>query len=194
MKGGIAMRISGTILLAIALMLHGANSNGQATAQEKPNDEKIVWGKVVNGLAASIAPAKEPGQIQIRWKNVGQQTLELPWVRFGSDAIYKDLDDLWHHVFLKKPDGEFVPVKKYQFPEIGGPPYRPRTVFVEPGKMHQETINLWTYVNKPSDGGTYRLWVELNIKSPFATKDGAKYWTGKIQSNRIEIKLPKSDM
>jgi hypothetical protein len=189
------MRNFGTILLATTFIFAGANSNHQATAQEKPKDEKLVWGKAVNGLAVSVAPvANEPGRLHIRWKNVGQQTLELAWVRFGSDAVYKDLDDLWHHVYLKKPDGTFVPAQKYQFPVIGGPPYRPRTVFVETGKMHQETINLWTYVGKPAEGGAYQLWVELEIKSPFApSKQGAKYWTGKIQSNTIELKLPKSD-
>src|SRR5262245_41534592 len=91
---------------------------------DKPKTDKIVWGKEVKGLAVSIAPAADgkKGYV-VRWKNVGKDTLELPWVRFGSDQAYKHLDDLLNHVFLKDADGKLAPARKYKAPIIGGPPY-----------------------------------------------------------------------
>jgi hypothetical protein len=157
------------------------------------NADKVDWGKEVNGLAVSIAPAQDgKGQFVIRWKNVGKETLELQWVRFGSDKIYTYLDDLLDHVTLKKADGDALPARKYQHPIIGGPPYRPRTVILDPDKTHQETIDLGTYVEKPGDEGPYQLWIDLDIRSAYApSAKGATYWTGKIRSNVLEVKFAK---
>src|SRR5262249_54020054 len=143
----------------------------------------IEWGKEVRGLAVSIAPAPGgKGRYEIRWKNVGKETLEVPWVRFDSDVTYKNLDDLLNHVFLKDADGKLAAARKYKFPIIGGPPYRPRTVILEPDKVHKETIELSTYLEKPPDKGVHQLWIELDIESGFApSRKGATYWTGKIR-------------
>jgi hypothetical protein len=123
---------------------------------------------------------------------VGKETLELQWVRFGSDGAYKHLDDLLNHVSLKKPDGAIVPARQDKFPIIGGPPYRPRTVILEPGKVHEETIDLWTYLEKPGEEGTYQLSIELDVRRGYApSQKGATYWTGKVESNILEVKLKK---
>jgi hypothetical protein len=178
------------VLLGAALTLVNPSL---AAPQEKPQPEKIVWGKEVNGLAVAISPAEgATGRYVIRWKNVGKETLELPWVRFDSDATYKHLDDLLDHVILKKPDGTAVLTRKYKFPVIGGPPYRPRTVILEPGKIHQETIELATYVERPTEEGRYQLWIELDIRSGFAPKQkGATYRTGTVRSNVLEVQMGK---
>ena len=177
------------ILLGSVLLL----CVGVATAKPaKIKPQEKAWGKEVKGLAVSIAPAKEEGKYIVRWKNVGKETLELQWVRFGSDRIYKGLDDLQNHVSLKDANGKLVPARQYKFPIIGGPPYRPRTVILEPDKIHQETIDLWTYVDKPAAAGNYQLSISLEIKNGFAlSQKGAKYWTGMIESNVLEVKLAK---
>jgi hypothetical protein len=182
----IAATVGGLLIPVAALALAAPLPPGAAP-------EKIVWGKEVNGLAVSIASAADgQGRFVIRWKNVGKETLELQWVRFGSDAVYKHLDDLLNHVSLRKPDGGLVPARKYQFPIIGGPPYRPRTVILEPGKVHEETIDLWTYLDKPTEEGTYQLSIEFDVRTGYApSRKGATYWTGKVQSNVLEVKLNK---
>jgi hypothetical protein len=160
---------------------------GPAAAQPA----NVAWGEPVNGLAVSAAPAG-PGKFTLRWKNVGKDTLELLWVRFGSDRIYKHRDDLLGRVLLKGPDGKLVPARQYRFPIIGGPPYRPRTVILTPGQTHEETIDLWTYVEKPAAAGRYQASVELEVKRAFAPRrKGARYWTGKVRSNVVELKLDK---
>jgi hypothetical protein len=191
-KGGMTAMRLGTILLGVALLGAGPSAAATQVGPDQPKPDMLVWGKEVNGLAVSLTPEGKDQKFIVRWKNVSNETLELPWVRFGSNAIYKGLDDLLNHVYLKKPDGTFVPARKYQFPIIGGPPYRPRTVILAPGKIHQETIDLWTYVDKTTDVGPYQLWVELEIKSGYApSQPGARYWTGKVQSNVVEVKLGK---
>jgi hypothetical protein len=186
------MRLA-TMMCGVILLFAGRGAASVQAQPAQPEPEKIVWGKEVNGLAVAISPAKEgQGRFVVRWKNVGKEPLELAWVRFGSDATYKHLDDLLNHVYLKKPDGTMVPAREYKFPIIGGPPYRPRTVIVEPEKIHQETIDLWTYLEKTAEVGPYQLWVELEIKSGYApSRKDAKYWTGKVRSNVIEVKLAK---
>jgi hypothetical protein len=179
-----------TIILLGSVLLLCVGVATAKPAKIKPQD--TAWGKEVNGLAVSIAPAKEEGKFIVRWKNVGKETLELQWVRFGSDRIYKGLDDLHNHVWLKDANGKLVPARQYKFPIIGGPPYRPRTVILEPDKTHQETTDLWTYVDKPAAAGTYQLSISLEIKNGFApSQKVAKYWTGKIESNVLEVMLAK---
>ncbi len=182
-----------TSLLGFAVLFAAPYRVPAQPGGDQPKPDPVVWGKEVNGLAVSLSPAKDnAGKFVLRWKNVGKETLELPWVRFGSDGVYKNLDDLHHHVFLKGPDGTLAPAREYKFPIIGGPPYRPRTVILEPGKIHQETIDLWAYVDRPAKEGTYELHIEMEIKSSFApSQKDARYWTGKIQSNTIEVKLEK---
>src|SRR5262249_54774765 len=133
-----------------------------------------------------------PGRFVVRWRNAGKETLEVPWVRFGSDRVYKHRDDLLGHVSLKRADGTLVPARKYKFPLIGGPPYRPRTVILEPGKVHRETIALWTYLQKPDKEGRYQLWMDLEVRTGYApSRKGARYWTGKVQSNVLAVKLAR---
>jgi hypothetical protein len=179
------------LILAIAA---GALAASPARGDEgDKKDDKIDWGKDVNGLAMSIAPAEDgKGRFVVRWKNVGKETLELQWVRRGSDKVYNYLDDLLNHVTLKRPDGQPLPARTYQHPEIGGPPYRPRTVILEAGKTHQETIDLSDYVEKPADDGLYQLWIDFEVKNGYApsAKD-ATYWTGKIRSNVLEVRFAK---
>jgi hypothetical protein len=181
----------GTVLVGIVLLVVCRDATRAPAGPDKAEPEKLAWGKPVNGLAVSISPAGDgQGPFVVRWKNVGKEALEVPWVRFGSDRAYKDRDDLWHHVFLKTPDGTLVPARKYRFPIIGGPPYRPRTVTLEPGKAHQETIDLWTYVNRPVKEGRYQLWIEPDMRESYApSRKGVRYWTGKIRSNVLEVKL-----
>jgi hypothetical protein len=182
-------------LLVGSVLLFAAPDAASAADPDKPGPQTTVWGKEVNGLAVSLSPAGGgEGRFLVRWKNVGEQTLELPWVRFGSDRVYKGRDDLWNHVFLKGPHDTLAPARKYQFPVIGGPPYRPRTVILGPGKVHQETIDLWTYVESPAQKGRYQLWIALEIRSGYApSREGARYWTGKVESNVLEVQLPGSD-
>jgi hypothetical protein len=180
-----------TTVAATLLAITCWQANSLVIAREKPKPEQ--WGKEVNGIAVSITPkADEPGKVVIQWKNSGKETLELPWVRLNSDVAYKHLDDLLNQVSLKKADGSLVPTRIYKFPIIGGPPYRPRTVILEPGKMHQETIDLWTYLEKPADPVAGEFWIELNIESAFApSQKGVRYWTGMIKSNVVELKMAK---
>jgi hypothetical protein len=188
-----------TLILPGALVLV---SLGITNAKPVKLEPKLEWGKEVNGLAVSIAPGKlekeakdlkfEEKKVIVRWKNVGKETLELQWVRFGSDRIYKGLDDLQNHVYLKDADGKLVPARQYKFPVIGGPPYRPRTVIVEPNKIFEETIDLWTYLDKPAGEGRYQLSISLEVKTGYApSRKGAKYWTGKVESNVIDVKVGK---
>jgi len=187
------------VLLPGALLVVGLGITNAKPVKVEPKQE---WGEAVNGLAVSIAPAKEEKgtkdskkgekKVIVRWKNVGKKTLELQWVRFDSDRIYKGLDDLHNHVYLKDADGKLVPARQYKFPTIGGPPYRPRTVFVEPDKIFEDTFDLWTYVDKPATPARYQLSISLEVKNGYGpSRKGAKYWTGKVESNVVEIKLEK---
>ena len=95
------------------------------------------------------------------------------------------------YVRLKDADGKLVPARQYKFAIRGGPPYRPRTVILGPDKVHEETVDLWTYLDKPADG-RYQLSIELDIKHGYGpSQKDAIYWTGKIESNEIEIKVMK---
>jgi hypothetical protein len=185
----------GSFLISSITALALGASSATSAQPDKPKPEKIDWGKEVNGLAVSIAPAKDEGKFVLRWRNVGKATLELPWVRFNSDAIYKSRDDLLGHVHLKNADGKLTPARTYKFPIIGGPPYRPRTVILDPDKVHEETIDLWTYVEKQAGGGRYQLSIELEIRTGYApSRKDVKYWTGKVQSNVLDVKLaPKAE-
>jgi hypothetical protein len=177
---------------ALVLLLCGALAGDDPKPDPPP---KAVWGEEVNGLAVSVSPAEGgAGRFLVRWKNVGKEVLELPWVRFGSDRVYRGKDDLLNHVFLKDPKDALAPARKYQFPIIGGPPYRPRTVILDPGKVHEETIDLWTYVEKPPQKGRYSLRIVLEIPSGYTpSREGARYWTGKVQSNVLEVELDKQE-
>jgi hypothetical protein len=183
------MRYTSILLAVVLLPVVGL----AAPRPDKRDVDKIAWGKEANGVAVSVAPAPAgPGKLTVRWKNVGKETLELPWVRFGSHAIYKNLDDLLGHVSLKGPDGKLVPARQYRFPIIGGPPYRPRTVILAPGQTHEETIDLWTYLDKPAAAGRYQASLELDVPRGFApSQKGARFWIGKVRSNVLELKLGK---
>jgi hypothetical protein len=53
-------------------------------------------------------------------------------------------------------------------------------------------VDLWTYVEKPAEKGRYRLWIGLEIPRGYApSREGARYWTGKVQSNVLEVPLAK---
>jgi hypothetical protein len=154
----------------------------------KPDDQ-LVWGKEVNGLAVAIATTDRPDKFLVRWKNVGTDKLDLRWVRFHSDIVDKNRDDLLDHVFLKGADGKFAPTRKYPAPRAGG---LTRSVILGPGKTHEEEIDLWSYVERPAAAGRYDLWIEPDISSSrFRREPDAKSWTGKIQSNKLAIMIGK---
>src|SRR5262245_13185387 len=95
-------------IVGVGVAVIGLAFAARAAATGEPDKDKpakVEWGKEVNGLVVAISPAKE-GRFVIRWRNAGKETLELQWVRFGSDAAYKHLDDLLDHVFFKNADGK----------------------------------------------------------------------------------------
>jgi hypothetical protein len=154
-------------------------------------DDKLVWGKESGGLAVAIAPAERPDSFMIRWKNVGKETLELQSVRFNSDILARS-DDLLNHVLVKGPDGKLLAARQPKLPPVGGARRRPGTVILEPGKSYEETIDLVTYVDRPVAKGRYKLSIEPDIPNALAPpQKGATYWTGKIQSNELDITFGK---
>jgi hypothetical protein len=155
-------------------------------------DAELDWGKEVNGLAVAIAPTDQGNKFLIRWKNVGKDKLELPWVRFHSDFVDKNRDDLLNHVLLKGANGKHAPARKYPAQRAGGPPGLTRSVILGPGQSHDEVIDLWLYVERPSDEGRFELLIEPEISGGrFRRELDAKQWTGKIQSNKLVITIGK---
>jgi hypothetical protein len=158
----------------------------------RKTDEQLAWGKEVNNLAIAITPAEQKDQFLIRWKNFGKDTLELAWIRLNSDVVYPNRDDLLDHVFLKGPNGKPVPARKYPGPRAGPPPGIDRTVVLCPGQSHEETIDLWTYLEKPATDGRYQLSIELDLpEGRQRWEPDAKPWSGKIQSNVLDVSLGK---
>jgi hypothetical protein len=149
-------------------------------------EEKIPWGKEVNGLVIAVTPRdKDPGKLTIRYRNVGKETLELQCVRVGSNAAFTHCGDL-----LTDADDKFVPVRMRKIPAAGDPADRPRTVILAPEKVHTETLDLWTYVEMPAKDGRFQLAIALEVKNAdVPSQKGAKYWTGKVQSNLLEYKF-----
>jgi hypothetical protein len=156
------------------------------------SDNDLTWGKTVNGLAVAVFPAERTNNYFLRWKNVGKETLELQWVRSSWD-LHRN-DDLLNHVFVKDQGGKLVPTRQPEFRIGGGAPRRPDSVILAPGKSHEETIDLRSYVKKPAAPGRHTLSIELDISpflAPAPSQKGAVYWTGKIQSNELEITFGK---
>ena len=161
------------------------------SAEKIVPDDQLVWGKSVDGLAVAIAPAKRPDNYLLRWKNLGRETLELHAVRFNTDINGRN-DDLWNHVLVKGPDGKHLPARKLRFPSGGGPRFRGDTVILAPGKTYEETIDLATYVDRPAAKGRYKLSIELDLPDAQTPSQMATtFWTGKIQSNELDITFGK---
>jgi hypothetical protein len=157
----------------------------------RPSDTRVVWSKEVNNLAVALVGIDTNGQLLIRWKNVGKEVLQLPWVRFTARPIDNDRDDLLDHVVLIGPDGKRVPTRKHPAPRRR-PRVFDRCVVLGPGRTHEETINLWTYVEKPEARGKYQLSIELDIPlGRRGLESKVKMWSGKIQSKTLEVPLGK---
>jgi hypothetical protein len=155
-------------------------------------DDQLDWGKDVNGLAVAITPAGLKDQFLIRWKNVGTKALGLPWVRWHSDLVNENADDLWDHVFLRGPDGKLIPARKHPAEPAARKPRWRRSIFLGPGQIHEERIDLWAYLERPAVDGLYQLSIELDIFEGGRGLDWeAKPWTGKIQSNRLAVRFGK---
>jgi hypothetical protein len=154
-------------------------------------DEQLKWGKSVDGLAVAIAPEERAGSYLIRWKNIGNDTLEIPMARGDIDT---ERNDLWENVFLKAADGKSLPARQSRFPERRGIGARQRvpTIVLEPGKSYDESISLPYYVAPPVEKGRFQLFIGLdNTGAQVTPQKGARFWTGKIQSNEIEITFGK---
>jgi hypothetical protein len=157
----------------------------------RPSDARLAWGQEVDNLAVALAPIGADGQILIRWKNVGTDAFQLPWVRLNSRPIDGGRDDLLGHVILKGPDGKLAPARQPPAPG-GGTRRREPCVILGPGRTHEELINLWSYVEKPAAGGAYQLSVELVIAGwRRGLEPGMKTWSGKIRSKAIDVPLGK---
>jgi hypothetical protein len=155
-------------------------------------DDQLVWGKQVNNLAVAISPADQKDHFLIRWKNVGKDALELPWVRLNSSVVDKNRDDLLNHVFLKGPDGKLAPARKHPAERAGGAPFLGRSVVLGPDQTHEETIDLWTYVDRVAADARYQLSIELDIPSGRKGLEWeVKSWSGKVQSNVLEVMFGK---
>lgn len=158
----------------------------------RPSDAQLIWSEEVKNLAVALAPVDADGQFLIRWKNSGTDSMQLPWVRFHSSNLDGDRDDLLGHVFLKGPDGKLAAARKYPAPRRGGRLLRDRCVLLGPGRTHEETINLWSYVEKPTAGGKYQLSIELDIpKERRGLEWTVKTWSGKIRSKTLEVAVGK---
>ena len=67
-----------------------------------------------------------------------------------------------------------------------------RTVILGPGQTFEETINLWTYVERPPTDGECQLSIELDLPSGQRGLEWeVKTWSGKIQSNVIKLAVGK---
>jgi hypothetical protein len=158
----------------------------------RKDDSQLSWGKEVNGLAVALAPTDQPDKYLLRWKNVGKGLLEMPWTRLHSDLFDATADDLLGHVYLKGPDGKLAPARAIAAGNPVRAPRLPRSVMLGPGQTHEEVIDLWNYVEKPADAGAYQLKVELDVANVrFRWDPEATAWTGKLESNALEIRLEK---
>lgn len=158
----------------------------------RPTDAQLSWSKEVEGLKVALTPLDDDGRILIRWKNTGNDAIQLRWVRFQSNVIDTSQDDLLGHVFLKGPDGKLAPARKYP------PPRRPvrrflnSGIIIGDGRTYEETIDLWSYVEKPETAGAYRLSIELDLPAERRGMDPAiKTWSGKIQSRSVKVAVGK---
>jgi hypothetical protein len=157
----------------------------------RPSDDQLVWSQEVNNLTVAIAPGGRKDQFLIRWKNTGKEALQLPWVRFNSHIIDVHRDDLLDHVFLKGSDGKPVPARQYAAQGGGRRSLEP-SVILGPGQTHEETIDLWSYVEKPEAPGKYQLEIELDIDQGRRGRElEVPTWSGKIASKAIEVSVGK---
>ncbi len=155
-------------------------------------DDQLTWGKEVNSLTLAITPADQKDRYQLRWKNVGKEALELSWVRFNSDFVDKNRDDLLNHVFLKGQDGKLALSRNYPPERATRAPILRRCVVLGPGQTHEETIDLWAYVDRPAADGRYQLSVELDLPNGGRGRElDVKSWSGNIQSNVLDVTLGK---
>jgi hypothetical protein len=153
----------------------------------KPDDQ-LAWGQPVNNLAVAVTPDGQKDRFLIRWKNVGQDALELPHIRFHSHTLDRYRDDLLGHVFLKGSDGRTIPARKYPAPRADGPPFLRHGFVLGPGQSHEEVIDLWTYVERPAAGGRYQLSIELDIpKGRRGMQPEVRTWTGTVRSSMLEV-------
>jgi hypothetical protein len=154
----------------------------------RPTDAQLAWSEAVDNLSVALAPLDASGQILIRWKNAGKEALQLPWVRFHSDRIDVGRDDLLGQLFLKGPDGKLAPARSYPELRRRRPPMRDRCVILGPGRTHEETISLWSYVEKPAAAGKYQLSMELDIANGRRGMEwNVKTWSGKIRSKTLKV-------
>ncbi len=157
----------------------------------RPSDARVVWSQEVHHLAVALVRVDANGELLIRWKNVGKEAFQLPWVRLGARPTDNDRDDLLDHVVLVGPDGKRVPTRKHAAPRRRPRPFD-RCVVLGPGRAHEETINLWTYVEKPEAAGKYHLSIDLDVPTGRRGMEReVKTWSGKIQSKTLEVPLGK---
>jgi hypothetical protein len=158
----------------------------------RKTDDQLAWGQPVNDLAVAITPAGQKDQFLVRWKNLGGDALALPCVRLHTHLIDKNRDDLLGHVYLKGADGQAAPARKYPTPRAGGPPGLARTFVLGPGQSLEETLDLWTYVERPEAGGRFHLSIELNLpKGHRGIEPEVRTWSGTVRSNVLEVTLGK---
>lgn len=159
----------------------------------RKTDDQLSWGKEVGDLSVAIFPANQKDKYTIRWKNIGKELLQIPWVRLNSHPIHADRDDLLEHVFLKGADGKLVPGRPKPAARDRGPfQIRDRTVILAPGRTHEETVELSSYFASPTPEGKYQLWIENDIPDGRRGQEwDVKLWSGKIQSNVLDVTLGK---
>jgi hypothetical protein len=193
-------RANGSVLIKTQIRTTGATTSRVLNVAKGPlqilkfsdrkPDEQLAWGKPVNGLAVALAPTEDKHRYLIRWKNVGNESLQLPWVRLNYDVLNKSADDLLNHVLLKSANGDTIPAREYP-PPAAARPLIGGSFVLGPGKVLEETIDLWTYVKKPTGQGGYRLSIELDMPTARRVRDlDVPCWTGKVRSNELEITLP----
>jgi hypothetical protein len=154
-------------------------------------DHELVWGKEFDSLAVAITPTDRKDQFLIRWKNVGKDVMQLPLARLNGDRVAKN-GELLSRLILKGPDGKLVPAREFPAAPAGAALLLRRAVILGPGKTHEEVVDLWTYVDRPAAQGRYQLSVELDIPAGFKGLDWeVRSWSGKVQSNVLDITLGK---
>lgn len=158
----------------------------------RPTDAQLVWSEEVESLKVAVTPLDANGQCLIRWKNVGKEALQLPWTRFHFNILDSHFDDLLGHVFLKGPDGKLAPAREYPAPRRVRRPLLDESVVLGPGRTHEETIDLWSYVEKPAAGGNYQLSIELDVPAGRRGREWkVESWASKIQSKPVKVTLGK---
>jgi hypothetical protein len=159
-------------------------------SSRKP-DHELIWGQEVDGLTLALAATDDRDRYLLRWKNVGKEPLQVSWIRLHLDPMDKNRDDLLNHVMLKMPDGKIALPRKYAAPRTDVP-YLGGTVVLHPGKIHDETIDLWAYVERPAAEGRYQLSIELEIpKGRRVGESHLRSWVGRIRSNELELTIAK---